>query len=586
MNPQESLALAVSLLPDAVRDRLDGDFPLDWTVLEDVAAGAAIGEAVRSGSRLSKPVEGLVHRLIQDVGIVPADVASGSERQGSSSAWIQWITIEADGESYQLRNDRSGEVFFGVRPEAIVGYATLGMELAAVVHETCQRWLEAGEHHQAAAADDRSRLAHCAIRMHEHLQSQPEMLSGHRTTSGLARTLESAWNSQDVEARAVLARTRLTTARGARAPARTYYAPSHGHRLRACDVGEVRWLRALAERAGAGAGPVEPEEAPRETSESGGAAAGDGEGVAARVGSAGVSKPDSAPTEPAAGALVFGSRVESLNPDAILADIGRAANRLSGTVRRRMGEAYGARVAEALVRLQRSRELDAARAELESSGSGRGAPRWVEELAAFVLSDTGAQTRDGRRTGSIRLDPRRQSDGGHRGTEVQTRAFGHLSPAGLLEQIHLSLSFAHDASVGLAALRSAGKEGHWALNEAAGASNQLSTNERETLEAAREIGQALARIRRPSDGAQGQRAPTALEQAEMSAQALRSVGPTVRTAAGWPGAAEAPDPRDPKDVARIVTVAQALHEEIRAIANRIIAGWVAEVQSFGERRNA
>lgn len=72
----------------------------------------------------------------------------------------------------------------------------------------------------------------------------------------------------------------------------------------------------------------------------------------------------------------------------------------------------------------------------------------------------------------------------------------------------------------------------------------------------------------------------------MAAEALRTVGPTIRTAAGWPGAAEAPDARDPVDVAQIAAVAEALHGQIHTIANRLIAGWIAEAQAYDERRSA
>ena len=72
----------------------------------------------------------------------------------------------------------------------------------------------------------------------------------------------------------------------------------------------------------------------------------------------------------------------------------------------------------------------------------------------------------------------------------------------------------------------------------------------------------------------------------MAAETLKTVGPTVRTAAGWPGAAPAPNPLDPEDVARTATVAEGLHGQIRRSTNRLIAGWVAEVQTDGESREA
>ena len=593
MNIDELFTRAVALLPGTVRERLDGDFPVDWTVLEDAATGAELGESVRARHRLPKEVEALVNRLIRDVGIVPADLAAGTERQGAATAWIHWVTIEADGESYHLRNDRSGDVRTDVRPEAVAGYATLGMDLATSMHDTVERWVEAGEQHRATAEDERGPLARCAVRMRAHLQAQPDTISGERTAASLARALEFAWNTQSIDERAALSGTRLSTARGARAPRRSYYAPVIGHRLHACDIGEIRWLRALADRAAMGTGVGDPGPAARETpvaaavqAPAPGAAA---EPVLARVRRARPEPPEAEPPEaPQEGTLMLGSDPGGLTPEAEVAELERTANELPGAIRRRMGEAYGARITEALARFQTPREVDAIREQMGSAGPGRSAPapRWLEELAATLMVDTGAHTRDGLRIAGTRIDSRRQSDGGRRVTEAATGAFGHLTPAGLVEQIRLSLVFSQDAWTGLAALRNAGKEGEWALNEAQAGSSRLSTTDRETLEAARDIGQALGRVQRSSARSLGERKLSSMEQAELAAETLRTVGPTVRTAAGWPGAAPAPNARNPEDIAQIASVGEALHGEIRAIANRLIAGWVAEVQAYGENRNA
>ena len=586
MNVDELFTRAVSLLPGAVRERLDGDFPLDWSVLEAAGTGAELGEAVRNRHRLPRPIETLVHRLVRDIGIVPADVAAGVERQGAASAWIHWATLEADGESYHLRNERSGDIHTDIRPEAVAGYATLGMDLATSVHETVTRWLEAGEHHQTTPEDERGHLAQCAVRMHAHLHAQPENISGHRTAAALARTLEYAWNTQSVEVRAKLSGIRLSTARGARAPRRSYYSLVTGHRLHACDAGEIRWLRALAERAAAGVGTAPPGQTAREIRTAGVRA---DEAVAsapaADVGRAGA--PESGAEESMAGTLKLGSEPEALVLEAEIAELERVVHHLPGAVRRRMEETYGAGVTEALRRLRTAAEVDALRAEMRSATPGKEtpAPRWLEELATTVLQDAGAQTREGMRTASFRLDSGRQSDRGHRVTDIETGAFVHLTPTGLVEQIRLGLAFAHDAWKGLTALRNAGKESEWALTEAQAESAQLAAIEREPLEAARDIGQALHRIRRSYATARGEPKPSALEHAVMAAEALRAVGPTVRTAAGWSGTVQAPSARNPDDVARIAAVAETLHGEIRAIANRLIAGWVAEVQAYGNSRN-
>lgn len=577
MNFDEHFTRAVALLPGPVRERLDGDFPLDWPVLEDAATGAEVGDAVRAPARLPRPVEALVHRLIGDIGIVPSDVAAGSERQGAASAWIHWVTMEADGESYQLRNDRSGDVHGDIRPEAVAGYAALGMELATMLHDAAERWLEAGEHHRAASGDERGRLGRCAVHMHAHLRTQPETLSGHGTAANLARTLERAWNTQDVETRTVLSGMRLSTARGARAPRRSYYAPVTGHRLRACDAGEVRWLRALAERAAAGARAGRAEGAGESLGATERSAGPDG-------GDAGVSGDGSRPEVPAAGTLQLGSDPDGLRLETEVAELGRTAGHLSAEVRRRLGKTHGSGIAEAMDRLQDSGNVGALRAALVPAAPGRAvpAPPWLRGLAAALLADAGAQTREGLRNARVRLESELRSGGSYRVTEIDTGTFGHLTPCGLVEQVRLGLAYAQDAWTGLAALRNAGKEGEWTLNEAHGGSGRLSQGERETLEAAQDIGRALDRVQR----AHGNGTQSALNQAAMAAETLKTVGPTVRTAVGWPGAAPAPNPLDPEDVARTATVAEGLHGQIRRIANRFIAGWVAEVQTNGESREA
>ena len=571
MNAVELFTRAVEMLPDPVRERLDGDAPLDWVQLGDARLGADLDRAASTHQRLPEPVEALVHRLIRDVGIVPGDVAVGVDRQGTAIGWVHWVTVESDGGSYQIRNDRSGEVHTGVRPEAVAGYATLGLELAAAVHDACERWIEVGEREGETPEAERSNLSQCAVRMRAQLRVQPETISGRPTAASLARTLEYAWNTQDASLRAALAGIRLSTARGARAPRRSYYAPATSHHLHACDVGEMRWFRALAERAAAS-----QRSGDRARARDGGRGAGDAREEPARP-----ALPLAADAVGAEelGTLVLGSEPESLTAEAETAELERAAGHLPGAVRRRLGETYGAAIAQALARLQNRREVDAIRV---AAGTGAGLARWLVELASVLLRDAGAQTRSGSRTGSVHLDREPGRDGRHRGTDVESSRHGPLSPIGLVEQIRLSLAFANDAGAGFAALRSAGKEGRWTLGEAESGGRELAAAERETLEAAQEIGHALDRIHRERAAVHGELAPTALEESAAAAEALRMVGPTVRTAAGWPGSRESPDPRSPEDVARMAAVGEALHAQIRTIANRLIAGWIAEAQAFGE----
>ena len=574
MNIAERFTRAVELLPDEVRARLDGDTPLDWAALESAGLSAEIGRAVAAPRLLPEPVETLVHRLVEDVGIVPGDVALGMERQGAAAGWLQSAKVEGFGESYQIRNERSGEVHLGVRTEAVAGYATIALELAAAIHDVWTRWMEAGVRHRGAPEDHRNGVAQCAVWMHARLGASAETNGERSTAVRLARRLEEAWNSQGADVRSALAGVRLSTARGARAPRRSYYAPGASHCLRACDIGEIRWLRALAERAAADRagdnGRTAANGRERAANESRLAASGAIGGFAAEE----------------SGVLLLGTEPGRRMPDAEVAELEHAANHLPGAVRRRLGEAYGAGVGQALTRIQNGRDADALRTEMASSNAGERAPRWMEALAATVLKDAGAHTRGGSRTGSVRLEPGGEGERGYRGTDVETEVSGTLDLAGLIEQVRLGLVYANDAWSGLSSLQSAGREGQWTLGEAESGGRELTGSERETLESAQQIGLALDERQRAHADRHGERSPSALEQAAITAEALRSVGPTIRTAAGWPGAADAPDPRSSEDVAKVAVVAEALHGQIRTIANRLIAGWIAEVQAYGEGRAA
>ena len=582
MNSDELFTRAVALLPGAVRERLDGDFPIDWAVLEDAATGAELGEAVRVRHRLPEPVELLVHRLIRDVGIVPADLAAGVERQGAATAWIHWVTLEADGESYQLRNDRTGDVRTDIRPEAVAGYATLGIELATAVHDAAERWLEAGEHHRATAEDERSGLAQCAVRMHAQLRAQPDAISGHRTAASLARTLEFAWNTQRVEVRAALSGIRLSTARGACAPRRSHYVPVTGYRLHACDAGEIRWMRGAC---GAGRSRVR-------TERPGGRA---GRGTARRPcgwkGGNRTCRRDRARFRARrTGSGCAGSRLRSRRIDARCRSGRARARRDACTGRGPAAHGRGPRCGGGGGAGAVPEPTGSRRASLRIGAGGFGTRR----SCPAVAGEAGRRAAAGHRCPdpggcAHREHAARPPAATGRGVSGNRKrdGGGWTSHAGrLVEQVRLSLAYAHAAWAGLTALRNAGKEGEWALNESHTASSRLSASHREMLEAAREIGQALDGIRRSYAQAQGQRPPSALEQAAMAAEALARVGPTVRTAAGWPGAAQAPNARDPADVARIAAVAESLHGDIRAVANRLIAGWVAEAPPYGENQNA
>lgn len=580
MNTDKLFTRAVAALPKPVRERLDGDGPLDWAALEDPGTGAGIGEAARAPGRLPDPVEALVSRLARDVGIAADDLAFGAECTGTAEAWTRTATIEAEGESYRIGNLPGGRVRTGIRPEAIAGYATLALELAAAVHETGERWIEAGERHQGAAQGASSLLAPCAVRMCAQLRS---LLDGDqnqpKTTAEVARVLERAWNTQSVKTRAALSAIRLRVGRGARPPRRRYYTPTLSYRLHSYDPGEQRWLWALAEQASTAVVP-----------EKHGEAAANGETKAVPAG-----PHPSAPAAPAsdldisaleariraanedAGTLQLGSYPAEFAANVVPNELMRAATCLSDAVRRRMRDSYGIGFTQALTRLRNARETDAIRSEIEDALAGGGVPRWLEELATTLLKDTGAQTRDGTRTASIRLHPKEGSDAAYRAVEVETGAVGQLSPRELVEQVRLSLVFAVDAWKGLAALRNAGKESGWILQKGEAEDSRFSEDERETLEVAQRIEHVLDRLQRT----RGTKTATALEEAAMAADAIKGIGPVARTAAGWPGTAETPDPRNPDEVARIATVADALHERIRFIANKFIASWITGPGDYG-----
>lgn len=650
MDTAELFTRAVTSLPGAAKRRLDGGAPLDWTALQNPRIGMDVADAVRTHRRLPEAVETLSERLIADVGIVPADVHAGAEREGAASAWRKQVAIEPDGESYRLRNDLNGEICAGIRPEAIAGYAMLALDLATAVDEASERWIEVGNRYGSASENRPSLLARCAIRMSARLRALSGPGPGLCPTGTLAEALEDAWNSQSLADRAELSTAiRLSTARGAAAPRQCHFAPMSGYRMHACDPAEIRWLRALAERAMRGAPAHDPEDAaygadwerdvpaPDDDEtlarEIGGLAAQadpeagtafetasdpdpdelaldreladlrraadrlpatSGENVATAAGAAARASEVAASLDMTAleaqiraetmSAFELGSDPGELAPDEELAKMHRAVKRLPGPVRKRLAESYGIGVVQAFTRLQDARDADAMRAELRAAAAGRHAPQWLEDLAAAVLADAGASTRGGLRTGSLRLDPEDGAHGGYLVTELETGAQGSFSLRGLLEQIHLGLAFAHGAWSGLATLRHAGKEGGWTLSEAVGDTARLTGNERDTLEAAMQIERTLERIREACSDLP--RPPGALEQASMAADALTTVGPTVRVAAGWPGAIGPPDPRNPDDVARVAEVAEALHRDIKSISNRLIAGRMATSETYEEGQEA
>ena len=632
----EHFAHAVTSLPDAAMRRMDGDAPLDWKTLGDPGTGVEIDGAVRGGRRLPEPVETLAAKLINEVGIFPLDLAAGADRERAANAWLRRIAIDPDGERYRLRNRRSGEIHARIRPEAVAGYVVLALELATAVHEATGLWIEAGEGYAETGDEGLASLARCAIRMSVRLKAAAEPGSGRGSTGKLGGILEDIWNAQGLAIREELCGAiRPDAATGAYAPRRRHYAPAESYRVHAFDLGEIRWLCALGERARdearAGQGTnatswLAPRSEPETTGDDADESASESEwqraehaGSPAAVSTVELSSdpdelalgrelaelqrtvgllppspgPGSVPPTLAAAdsedevasleltalearvqaeagnSLAFGSGSDGTAAEDDLAAIRHAVARLPGAVRRRLGDAHGIGVAQALARLRDPAEADAAFGELRSAIAAQRAPAWLEELASSLLADAGARTRDGARTGSLSLDLT-EGPGVYLAAETQTGLQGQMTLPAILEQLHLALTFAEHAWTGLETIRTAGVEAGWALGESPNGASGIDATEHEMLEAARLIGSALGRSRhaaRPSN-----RPPSALDQAAMAAEAIGAVGPTVRAAAGWPGAAEAPDPRDPGDIARVAAFADALHESVKSISNRTIAG--------------
>ena len=623
MNPDMLFTRAVRALPKEVRKRLDGDTPIDWARLEQPGSRPGLGDAAPSDARLPRPVETLLHRLVADVGVVPDDLAAGASRQGAAGAWDQGALIEADGDSYRIRSHAGGVFHSGIRAEAVAGYVTLALELAAAVHEAAERWIEAGARHRDAAGEASGPLALCAERMGAALRADPETGGPVPTTAGTARILDDAWNGQSLKSRAALAALGLRAARGACAPRRAYYAPTTGYRLHAYDPGEIRWLLALAEHAaatdeaGAAAGSNSTAKGTDEAIDA--PARSTNGAVRKRAPEAVVEKPPAAAATRApdatnargargardatdtadatdtdaleariqaaslkSTALLLGSHPEALIADRELDELVLAANRLSEAVRRRLRDTYGIEFSQALARIRNHEEGHAVIADIKAEMSETRAPRWLEDLAATLLMDAGALTRDGMRTESARLDALGDGDdaeGGYRIVEVETGAIGQLTPVGLVEQVRLGLTFALDTWRGYTAFRGAGKESGWILDKGKAEESDFSAGDQTTLEAARRMGQVLGHIQRAS----GKQVLTALEEASITANAFRGVGAATRGAAGWRDPDEAPNPHDPEHVLRIAGVAEALHDDIRAIANKCIASWIADAKAYRER---
>ena len=279
-------------------------------------------------------------------------------------------------------------------------------------------------------------------------------------------------------------------------------------------------------------------------------------------------------TTSAGASLFFGPAVQVRSPQAEIDLLVQAAERVPAAVTRRLGEAYGDSVVKLLLRLQDPDGIRDLRDTLGMEPSGSTVPAWMEELAAKLLLDTGAQTRDGQRTGSARLDSGRLAEG-RRVSDIASSASGIIRSVDVIEQVRLSLGFASDTWSALTLLGDAGKEAEWTLRDAAVKLARLTGIERTRLEATQRIEQELQRIRQAGPD-ESSPLPSALEEATLIASVLKSLQPSERADAGWPADVGLPNPRDPGDISRVKAAAETLHRDVRTIANRLIAVWVAD----------
>ena len=666
-------ARAVEALPAMVKERLDADAAIDWAGLTDRSVGVEIENAGRRYARLPHSVETLIARLVAEVGIAPEDVATGTEGRGVAGRWLHEIVVEPDGEWYRLRHRQSGELLTGVRPEALAGYAVLGMELAEAVQRASQAWRQAGLRTRATPMPGGDALTRCTAQMRLGLREIPETADAPVPTAALARSLEDSWNAQSFVTRETLALYDFAYPGGARPPRAKYYAAATGYRLHVFDIGEARWLLALAEHArsivGAAGTPKEternrsqpqrvlimtgsahspalpPSDLPdgHELGSFPGEPAGDGAAMAhgqdplsgaAEAVVPGVPEASPAPDHPwarqragvrtggARGIVGCGERCRSFSRGSCrsgpivghqrvagdgggrcrlgarppggrrwrrdlavrcrgetalapgrngLADPGRSAG--AGGAGAATGRGPGRRYNPVAGRLQDPDGLRSLRDTLGMEPPGDDVPPWVEELATKLLLDTGAETRDGLRTGPAQLAPERLAHGERRVIDAATSEWGVFRAVDVVEQLRLSLTFASDAWSATTLLADAGKEAEWALRDAAVKQARLSRAERTRLDAAQRIGEELRRLRRARSG-ESSTAPTALEETALIASALKSLQPSERAGAGWPEETGLPNPRHPGDVARLAAAADALHHDIRAIANRLVTAWV------------
>ncbi len=288
------------------------------------------------------------------------------------------------------------------------------------------------------------------------------------------------------------------------------------------------------------------------------------------------------PADAGAG-LLFGTPMGMRSPQAEIDLLVQAARRVPAAVTQRLADACGGGTAELLGRLQDPDCITELQDTLGTEPPGDAVPGWLEELAARLLPDTGAETQDGLRAGPVQLDLPHGPEG-LKVNDPATSASGVFRAIDVVQQVRLSLSFANDTWSALTLLGDAGKEAEWTLHDVAVKQARLTNAERTRLEAAVRIEQELQRIRRTrADGSPVP--PSALEEASLTASALKSLQPSERADAGWPAEAGLPNPRDPSDIARVTAAAESLRRDVRVIANRLIAAWVTGAVPAREARD-
>lgn len=235
----KELERAITLCGAEVRERLNGDQPIDWATLESTQTIEATALALTQETRLPKSIERLCGRMAAKLGMCPHDIATRTARTTSLEQWSLDIALEARAETYVAINTRTAKRVIDIEGGALCGYAVLALELATLIASCAEQWREiANNGHRDTI------VFGWAKRMRKEIAKlEPER---EPSIHEIGCAIERAWNTQWLDTRATLAKRRMKNTRDLSPPQCAHYAPKHGFRLQAGNPGALRWLKALA----------------------------------------------------------------------------------------------------------------------------------------------------------------------------------------------------------------------------------------------------------------------------------------------------------------------------------------------------